>query len=121
MLLLRWISKAIQAVHQPNFRFKRKCSLLLATAWAINPGGHEAVQALGSDRLACFLAKNAHEPSQELLHQPESAIRLVLAGQNRSLLWPCALSWSLGRWWTGCGQLFPESGILLRKPIYLRL
>src|SRR3954452_21282049 len=69
--------------------------------------GTEERRAPGTDRLACFLAKNAHEPAQELLHKPESAIHLVLTGQNRSLLWPCACSGSLGRWWTGCGQLFP--------------
>src|SRR4051794_33500947 len=83
--------------------------------------GTEERRAPGSDRLACFLAKNAHEPAQELLHKPESAIHLVLTGQNRSFLWPCAFSGSLGRWWTGCGQLFPQSGILLRKPINLSL
>jgi hypothetical protein len=92
---------------KPGFRIKRKCSLLRALAWAVNAGGHEERQALGSDRLACFLAKNAHEPPQEPLHQPERALHLVLTGQNRSLLWPCALSRSLGQAGTCCGQLFP--------------
>src|SRR3712207_9240122 len=72
-----------QAVQQPGFRLKRKCSFLRAPAWAVNTGGHETSQAVGSDCLAGFLAKNAHEPPQELLHKPQSALYLVLTGQNR--------------------------------------
>jgi hypothetical protein len=71
-----------------------------------------------SDRLACVLVE-AHEPAQELLHVPEGAVNLVVPGQNRRGL--RALIGSLGQEWTGCGQLFPESSILLGEPIDLSL
>src|SRR5215213_2819362 len=72
-----------------------------------------------SDRLAGVLAQEAHEPAQELLQEPEGTTHLVIPGQNRRRL--RALTGSLGPRRTDWGQLVPQSGILLREPIDLRL
>src|SRR3954454_9971278 len=72
-----------------------------------------------SDRLFGVLPQDAHGPAQELLHEPEGTINLVVPGQYRRRL--CALTGSLGQRRTDCGQLVPQSGILLGEPIDLSL
>src|SRR3954463_90385 len=88
---------------------------------ADNANGHEQTRFSGSDRLACFLAENTHKAAQELLHKPESAVHLVLTGQNRNLVWPGALTRSLSQSGVGFCNLFPKGGILLGEPINLSL
>ena len=66
-----------------------------------------------------MVTQDAHEPTQEPLHEPKGAIDVLITGQNRRRL--RVLTRSLGQWWTCFGQLFLQGGILSGKPIDLSL